>query len=141
MTSPTSSATGTSQRSWERSGRRGKDAVLNRREYYKGLVSLQYSSTARLLAEQAKLVDLQGQLEDLTNQQSITIQALAMEITEDGKKSQQELLDEINQKIAAKKEEIAQQEAIIAGIEEDLDPGKGGLLYCADFGYESKNCP
>ena len=99
-------------------------AVLNRREYYKGLVSLQYSSTARLLAEQAKLVDLQGQLEDLTNQQSITIQALAMEITEDGKKSQQELLDEINQKIAAKKEEIAQQEAIIAGIEEDLDPEK-----------------
>ena len=93
-------------------------AVLNRREYYKGLVSLQYSSTARLL------VDLQGQLEDLTNQQSITIQALAMEITEDGKKSQQELLDEINQKIAAKKEEIAQQEAIIAGIEEDLDPEK-----------------
>ena len=99
-------------------------AVLNRREYYKGLVSLQYSSTARLLAEQAKLVDLQGQLEGLTNQQSITIQALAMEITEDGKKSQQELLDEINQKIAAKKEEIAQQEAIIAGIEEDLDPEK-----------------
>ncbi len=47
-----------------------------------------------------------------------------MEITEDGKKSQQELLDEINQKIAAKKEEIAQQEAIIAGIEEDLDPEK-----------------
>ena len=48
------------------------------------------------------MTDLKGELEDLMNQQSITIQALAQEVTEDGKQQQQELLDEINEKIEAK---------------------------------------
>ena len=104
---------------WQRS-------VLNNQQYYKGLVALQSSATAQLLAQQAVLTDLKGELEDLVNQQSVTIQALAMEITEAGKQSQQELLDQINQEISAKKQEIAEQEAKIAGINANLDADDPG---------------
>lgn len=83
-------------RSWQRS-------ILNNQALYKGLVGMRASATARLLTEQAALTELNGELEDLINQQSITIQALAMETTEAGKESQQQLLDEINKKNFNKK--------------------------------------
>lgn len=101
-------------RSWQRS-------ILNNQALYKGLVGMRASATARLLTEQAALTELNGELEDLINQQSITIQALAMETTEAGKESQQQLLDEINKKISAKKAEIATKESIIKSIEEELN--------------------
>lgn len=99
---------------WQRS-------ILNNQSLYKGLVGLRASSTARLLTEQAALVDLKGQLTDLTNQQSITIQALALETTSAGKASQQQALDQINSKISAKEVEIANKESDIRSIEQDLD--------------------
>lgn len=99
---------------WQRS-------VLNNQAYYKGLVGLRASATARLLTEQAALTDLQGELDDLTNQQSVTIQALAMEVTSAGKASQQTLLNEINRKISAKKAEINNKKAEIGSIEAELD--------------------
>ena len=91
--------------------------VLNRQTYYKGLVALQASASSTLLATQAALADLKGELDTLTAQQSVTIQALAMETTSTGKANQQKLLDEINQKIAAKKAEIAAKEDEIAALE------------------------
>lgn len=91
------------------------------REYYRGLVSLQATATASILAMQAVLTDLEGQLEYLTNQQSITIQALAQEVTETGKQQQQALLDEINAKIDAKKAEIEAQKQRINEVESQLD--------------------
>ena len=99
---------------WQRS-------ILNNQALYKGLVALRASSTTRLLTEQAALIDLQGELEDLTNQQSITIQTLATETTSAGKKSQQQLLNEINAKIRAKKAEIAAKESVIENINADLN--------------------
>jgi hypothetical protein len=99
---------------WQRS-------ILNNQALYKGLVALRASSTTRLLTEQAALIDLQGELEDLTNQQSITIQTLATETTSAGKKSQQQLLNEINAKIKAKKAEIAAKESTIDNINADLN--------------------
>lgn len=96
-------------------------SVLNRQEYYKGLVGLRASATARLLSEQAKLVDRKAELDDLTNQQSVTIQALALETTEDGKASQQKKLDEINANMEKKKKEVADQEAVVADIKVTLD--------------------
>lgn len=95
--------------------------ILSNQSYYKGLVALQSSATAQLLSEQSALVDLNGELEDLTNQQSVTIQALAMETTDTGKRTQQELLDEINRKIAAKKSEISQKKSAISDIQSQLD--------------------
>ena len=59
--------------------------VLNRQTYYKGLVALQASASSTLLATQAALADLKGELDTLTAQQSVTIQALAMETTSTGK--------------------------------------------------------
>lgn len=96
-------------------------SVLNRQEYYKGLVGLRASATARLLSEQAKLVDRKAELDDLTNQQSVTIQALALETTADGKASQQKKLDEINASMEKKKKEVADQEAVVADIKVTLD--------------------
>ena len=100
--------------SWQRS-------ILNRQAYYRGLTALRASSTARLTAANADLADLNGELEMLTAQQSVTIQAISMEVTDAGKAYQQTLLDDINSKIAAKKAEIAAQKAVIASIESELD--------------------
>lgn len=97
-------------------------SILNRQAYYRGLTALRASSTARLTAAKAALTDLNGELDSLTAQQSVTIQAIAMEITDEGKAYQQSLLDEINGKIAAKKSEVYAQEADIASIERELDP-------------------
>lgn len=96
-------------------------AVLDRQEYYKGLTALRASASAALLAEQAKLTDLKGELDTLTAQQSITIQALAMETTKEGKADQQQVLDEINRKIAAKKTEISTAEDTAGTLQENMD--------------------
>ena len=95
--------------------------VLNYQEQYRGLVALRASTTAQLLAERVALVDLQGELETLISQQSVTIQALAMETTSAGKQTQQALLNEINANISAKKAEIAAKESLIESIESNLD--------------------
>lgn len=97
-------------------------SILNNREHYRGLNALRASATAMLLSEKAHLVDLQGELDDLKNQQSVTIQALAMETTEAGKESQQTLLDKINKEIKEKESEISAQKAKITEIEASLDP-------------------
>lgn len=99
---------------------------LSKQAYYRGLVSLETSVVAKVTAMEAQLKDRNGELEDLTNQQSVTIQALAEEITETGKQEQQELLDQINANIAAKKQEISDLEADIADEKLWLDPEKEG---------------
>ena len=91
---------------WQRS-------ILNRQSYYTGLISLRASGFAQLAADQAKLTDLQGELETLKSQRSVTIQALAMEITASGRQTQQARLDELNAQIAAKEAAISAQEAAI----------------------------
>lgn len=99
---------------WQRS-------VINNQMYYKGLVALQASATSRILAEQAALADLNGELDSLTGQQSVTIQALAMETTSAGISSQQAVLNNINTKIAAKKSEISAKNSLIGTIQSELD--------------------
>lgn len=94
---------------WQRS-------ILNNQMYYKGLVAMQASANAELLAEKAKLADLKGELENLTAQQSVAIQAIALETTDDGKATQQAVLAAINKQIANKKAEISAQESLIASI-------------------------
>ena len=96
--------------SWQKS-------ILNNRSYYEGLSCLRASATTHILMEQAALTDLKGELEDLTNQQSVTIQAISLETTSAGKAAQQNILDEINRKIAAKKAEISEKEKYIESIQ------------------------
>lgn len=94
--------------------------VAGRQEYYKGLVCMRASGTSRQLMARAELTDLSGELTDLTNQQSVTIQALASESTAQGKATQQQLLNAINDRIAAKKAEIAAKETEVSSVEADL---------------------
>lgn len=100
---------------WQRS-------VLNNQEYYKGLVALQASSTAQLLAAKATLADLNGEVDTLTAQQSITIQAFSLETTDEGKKKRQEQLDDINEELEAKNAEVLAQEELIQSIQDAIDP-------------------
>lgn len=105
--------------SWQRS-------ILNNQMLYKGLIASQASATARLVAANASLRDKQGEMESLKAQQSVTIQALALETTESGKEYQQTLLDEINARIAVKQSEIEECEITISEIESELDPEHEG---------------
>lgn len=97
--------------------------IAARQPYYRALVSMRASASAQLLAAQCALADLRGELETLTAQQSVTIQAEAVEKTEEGKAYQQGVLRDINEKIAAKRAQIAAQEASIASIRDSLDDG------------------
>lgn len=99
---------------WQRS-------VLNNQEYYKGLVSMRASGNAQLLVANAELTDLNGELETLLAQQSVTIQALALEETDSGRAAQQALLDEINRKISAKQDEILAKETEIDELDEQIN--------------------
>ena len=95
-------------------------AILNRQAYYTGLVGMRASKTAEKLAEEVALADLNSELEVLTAQQSVTIQALAMETTDSGIESQQALLDEINEQIRALKDKIEAQEAVVEELEQEI---------------------
>lgn len=101
-------------------------AIASTQERYAALCAMRASATARLLSQKAQLTDLNGELETLIAQQSVTIQAYSLEITEAGRQYQQQLLDEINAKIAAKREEIAACEAEIKATENSLDEEVAG---------------
>ena len=96
-------------------------AIRNRQEYFRGIVNLESSATAQWQMQYALVVDMKHELDDLLNQQSVTIQAIAQEFTEEGVAAQQQLLDEINAKITAKKEEIAEGEAELEAIRNRID--------------------
>lgn len=119
--------------------------IAAKKEYYTGLISLRASETAQKIALQAELTDLNGELETLTAQQSITIQAIALETTAEGIAAQQALLDEINTKIAAKKTEISDKEqeiedaeTAIAGYNADILSLNGTLSYETFFTEEER---
>ena len=96
-------------------------AIRNRQEYFRGIVNLESSATAQWQMQYALVVEMKHELDDLLNQQSVTIQAIAQEFTEEGVAAQQQLLDEINAKITAKKEEIAEGEAELEAIRNRID--------------------
>ena len=105
-----------------------QQSIRANQAYYTGLIGLRSSATARMLAAQAALRDLNGEIEDLTNQQSVTIQAMAIETTAAGKAAQQEKLDEICRKMAEKRSAYDAREAEINAIEEELN-GDGPNSY------------
>lgn len=103
-----------------------QDLVLSNQELYKNLTALQSSSSSKLFAAQVALTELRGELETLQAQQSVTIQALAMETTAAGKSARQQQLDAINGLIASKEERITDQEELVESIQEELDPESEG---------------
>lgn len=99
---------------WQRS-------IQNNRSLYEGLSALRASATSQLVIAETQLTELNNELENLTGQQNTTVQALALEITDEGKNSQQQLLDDINAKLVDKRREIAAQEVQISEIKSLLD--------------------
>lgn len=95
--------------------------VLNNRERYRGLSAMRASATLSLLSAQAKLVDLNGELEALEAQQSTIIQAMAM------KSAQQNQLDEVNIQIARKKSEISAQEDVVDSYNSSVNTVKAQI--------------
>ena len=81
--------------------------------YYTGLVALRASETAQKIAYETELTELNGELDTLKAQQNVIIQALALETTDAGKKSQQAQLDDVNKRITAKEAEVTSREAEI----------------------------
>lgn len=78
-------------------------------------LSVQYAiKTDRLIMEQAKLIDLQGEMTSLENLRAIAIQAIAQGI------GVQDDLDEANANISAKQGEIDAKQAEIDSLQEEL---------------------
>ena len=93
--------------------------IVNRQAYYTNLVSARASKTAQKLERQAYLADLNAERDALLAQQSTIVQALAMETTSAGKKTQQDKLDEVNEDIEEKEDEIELCESQIKGFENE----------------------
>lgn len=95
--------------------------IAGQQQYYTGVVAARASGTARKLSAENDLTELNGELENLITQQSVIIQAFSLETTDNGKRIQQEKLDQINAQIAAKKKEIDTQEAKVRSIQSEID--------------------
>lgn len=95
--------------------------IAERQQYYIGVTSSRASLTAQRLSAEANLTDLKGELENLTAQQSVTIQAISLETTAAGKQKQQANLDRINAQITSKKDEINAQENGIDSLQKEID--------------------
>ena len=96
-------------------------AITANQTYYTGLASARASLTAQKLTAQVDLTTMKGELDTLTAQQSVIIQAMAMETTDAGKNKQQTQLNNVNAQISAKNAEIKSQETKIATIGTDID--------------------
>lgn len=107
---------------------KGWDALIRSNQgYYTNLVAARASKTAQKLAEEVTLADLKSELEVLTTEQSVIIQAIALETTEAGKATQQKNLSDKTAEIDRKKEEIASQEAVIANLQDEIDQYAGDI--------------
>lgn len=107
---------------------KGWDALIRSNQgYYTNLVAARASKTAQKLAEEVTLADLKSELEVLTTEQSVIIQAIALETTEAGKATQQKNLSDKTAEIDHKKEEIASQEAVIADLQDEIDQYAGDI--------------
>lgn len=95
--------------------------IKNNQAHYTNLVAARASRTAQKLSEEVTLSSLKSDLEVLTAQQSVIIQAIALESTAAGKATQQQELEKINDKITAKNAEISSQEAVISNLQAEID--------------------
>lgn len=92
-----------------------KDTYKNYQQQYYNL-SVEYAlQIMRKTTEQAALVELEGEMTSLENQQAVIIQAVASNL------EQQSALNAINRQISSKQSEIKTKKAEIATIEDDAE--------------------
>lgn len=111
-------------------------SVFTEQEEYRGLVSLKASETARLELLRAELSDLNLEMDGIIDRQTTTIQQIALEITDDGRASQQEELDGINAErdtkqgeIDAKQEQVNASEQLVKTYNTRLDQVNRSLAF------------
>ena len=92
-----------------------KELYKNSQKPYYNLSTEYTLQTMHSVAAKAALTDLEGELTNLENQQAVTIQAIAMNLTG------QDALDEINVQIKEKQSEIADKKAEIEAVTEKLE--------------------
>ena len=97
-----------------------QEIELNR-SYYAAVVASRYSASALKLSLEADIEDLRGEMDTLMAKQSVTIQAYSMETEDAGRAKRQAELDQINDDIHKKNEEIASKNADLLGIQDDVD--------------------
>ncbi len=97
--------------------------IAARREYYIALISLRASTSARLLSEQAKLADLNGELETLNAERNAIVQALGMATAADQAAWQAQLTAKTAQ-VSAKQTAITAQATLCSELEDLLDASK-----------------
>ena len=102
-------------------------SIRSNQGHYTNLVAARASKTAQKLAEDVTLTDLKSELEVLTTEQSVIIQAIALEKTATGKATQQTKLSNKTAEIDRKKAEITSQEAVIAGLQAEIDQYAGDI--------------
>lgn len=102
--------------------------INSNKEYYSTQISLRASSTSLKIATEAKKVDLEGKRTDNKNQQSVIIQAIALETTEAGKAKLQEQLDGINAEIEKINAEIVSIDSEISSINNKIEEYKTNIL-------------
>lgn len=95
--------------------------IRSNQTHYTNLVAARASRTAQRLAEEVTLASLKSELEVLTTEQSVIIQAIALETTEAGRAAQQENLSNKNAEIDNKNAEIVAQDAVIANLQDEID--------------------
>lgn len=95
--------------------------ILARQEMYYGLVSLVSSRQAQIFLAEAKKTDAEGIKTGYLNNQSITLQAQAMEITDAGKAARALELENINRQIATQDSKINEIQTQINTLNSEME--------------------
>lgn len=85
--------------------------------YYTSLVSARASVSAQVLTLRSELTEINLNIENLKNQQSVTVQAYSLEITDEGKAARQRELSEYADRIAAEEASARQKNEAISEAE------------------------
>lgn len=100
--------------------------VISNMSYYKGLTGLRASAIAQTISAQVELTALKGELDSKTNQQSVTVQAMAEETSTSGKNNRQQELNAINGEIRIVNSSIASKQAEYNSYKAQLDETVSG---------------
>lgn len=105
-----------------------QSSILSNQNEYQARVALRASGTARLIAAQAELTELNNELTKLTAQQNVEIQALAKEKKDTtGYTNRQNNISSYGRQIASKRSEISAKEAEIKTINGQIETYKNAV--------------
>lgn len=96
-----------------------KSEIIAQQDYYTGLVALRNSASSRLLAEKAKLTDLKGEMTELENSHAAVLKMMNSTNNEETIELTKARLRALLQDIDDIKQDISDQEDLIAEIQNE----------------------